>query len=963
MANLFSPNANDGDAVTQWTYTLPVPQPTDVYKGEPRAMIDINNVKRPDGKVVTVVKYNDPKTWTKGENALLAYLANAVASRTPGSEGTLPINPAYFPSGMAKFADWLRSAGSKAGKGIPTTIADLFDDVLYRDDSGEDPGPANPADASGSGLRMWALGEQGPPSWLGFRDKKSCKDSEERIPLGRWLTDVEGQARKQLVDNLPKGCCAIAALAASGVNHKDLAKLDPQKWVGVSVEVLKAFLEGLGRSYQIVDSLGRTICYKKQVGKGTTRLVVAAGHCVAFTSKMTLEKTAQHPEHLFKLIAPENLIGDMIKVCDKYMPLRGPYSVEVDMFANGCQIGPRSYMAALKTQENLSLDFNSAYAAILLNPSYKFPVPCGTEVIREYDLCEVERDFIKPHGFYNWETRGLHIEEKALLFNGAVSGWILGQVMLEATTSQQFMIRGDFVTHYAKSGKQITPEFEADMKELVLEQMRNDKQPVDKYPKCFYRGIVCFSGFLEKTESQKLIVTDRHESEVDYMLARSAQDLDYTVYTRDGEFNFMKMNHYRNTGVLAKKAVYCYMGLQLLRLWRATKQIDPAAQLEHVATDCLNVSTIARDLVIEKLTEASYIGAGLGQCKLQRSKPPNELCARRELGLFSAPSPMNLPSTTSVPLEVLLAALESGQAAPKMAIFGPPGSGKTTQILMGRVIPAIRKMGMEVALLTPYLTHAAILGCPTLASFLSDKRDSRLLAKTLDKVVVVIDEAGLMEPHQWTALRKLQPAGWIFLGDPYQLTRCGDLFDVIRRFRLPITWTDYHDNDRFGGSESDSPAVRADKRQRMHETLKTLDQACEEQRQTGAYRRPGPGEFPQGLEKKLRHVKFYESIENAKVYLESMQAPQGIHVCGFRHEHTDGDKAIKEQFSDASTVHALQGRTIGDQSLLITDYDCDPRLLRTALSRAVSIDHVAVVRRKEIRKYNLAGRVPKFNFA
>lgn len=182
------------------------------------------------------------------------------------------------------------------------------------------------------------------------------------------------------------------------------------------------------------------------------------------------------------------------------------------------------------------------------------------------------------------------------------------------------------------------------------------------------------------------------------------------------------------------------------------------------------------------------------------------------------------------------------------------------------------------------------------------------------------------------------------IGDPFQLTRCGDLFDIVSRLNMPICWTTYHSQDRFATEDQ-----RA-----MHETLQTLDAVCWADQQAGHYRRSGHGHFPDGLEDKLTHVKFYPSVKAARDALAATGLP--ILACGWRHKHTDLSQEIVDTCDEASTVHALQGKTVRDSALLITDYSCDPRLLRTAISRAISLKHVAVVRRPTHRNWRSNGQ-------
>ena len=299
---------------------------------------------------------------------------------------------------------------------------------------------------------------------------------------------------------------------------------------------------------------------------------------------------------------------------------------------------------------------------------------------------------------------------------------------------------------------------------------------------------------------------------------------------------------------------------------------------------------------------------------------------------------MNTPPLPFIDLEEALQAAERSQAF-RLAVFGPPGSGKTTQVLQKRILPAIYKHKLVPVVLTPFRAHAERLGCATLAAFMSNRFDKGKFASALENVVVIVDEAGLVEPCHWAMLDRLHPAGLVIVGDPFQLTRCGDLFDITERLRLSIAWTSLHGSDRFGGNKA------------MHETLQVLDKACYQDHLSGKHRTSGPGTFPQDLEDDLKHVKFFDTTEEATAYLQTKGMP--ILACGWRHKYTDDDPEL--EVGEASTVHALQGRTVDNMAILITDYDCDPRLLRTAISRATSLDAVAVVRRKVFREYKYEG--------
>ena len=939
MANLFSPRGDD-DAVL-WDDYVGASAPTGPYRGVAHAKVDIWQHKR-DGRISTRLSWNNPADWSDGERSLVEYLGDAISSRDPGGGEQLLIRPEFYPSGLRELAEWIAQSGDQGGdRLVPTIFAQLFDAVQGEDggDAGEE---VDPAEAGGGNIRMWS--DSGIPNWMELK--------------GEWLLSPKGAEATRLVENLPVGCCAITALACSGVNHRDLESLNTAEWVGASVDQLAAFLDKLGRNYQLVDCLGRTVKHAHSPGRPTTRMVVANGHCTAFKSNVWIKTSLTDPKRLITINRAPNVVRDIIAVCEMFLPLRGALTLESDVFARMSRIGPRGYTAAYNTQENCSLDFNAAYTSILTNPQFVFPKAVGSETVEEYDWRSAWLSEIKPHGFYLWSPLGLDREERACLLNGERTGWTLGAVLIQLQ-HDPVLIGGHYVTETFAPGKSLEDEdgliWQSALARLVEPPRDNTLRESKRVTKDIYRAIVVYSGYLEKTEGTSTLVTGVHGSDVPYLRARADKDLDYTPYGPVGHaddgtraMEFLRTTVYRKGGGPAKLAVYCYMGLILWHLWKWVTHIDPGAQLESIRTDAMNLRiTIPKELLVERLKSVGLVGTGLSQWKTQPTWPASGEDRREYEEISVVPPSMALKPPAVFDLETALRGLETGTLSPHLAVFGPPGSGKTTQVLEKRILPAIRARGLTPVVLTPYRSHADRLECPTLASFLSSKRDQRLVAKSLEKVVVIVDEAGLVEPVHWVMLNRLCPAGCVVLGDPFQLTRCGDLFDIVARLNMPICWTTYHDRDRFASEDQQS----------MHETLQVLDAVCLEDQQAGKYRRSGYGSFPAGLEDKLHHVRFYASVELAK---EALLDCGPILVCGWRHKNTDQNPEFEGM--ESSTVHALQGRTV-KSALLIADYDCDPRLLRTALSRAISLKYVAVVRRPTHKSWrDVRGTRPPIQF-
>jgi len=231
--------------------------------------------------------------------------------------------------------------------------------------------------------------------------------------------------------------------------------------------------------------------------------------------------------------------------------------------------------------------------------------------------------------------------------------------------------------------------------------------------------------------------------------------------------------------------------------------------------------------------------------------------------------------------------------------------------------PALEAKGITVKMATPLLAHVDRMieknvECESNAGFVTT-HDFAMLRKSMRKAVMVIDEIGLATPHHFAALKFINPAGIILLGDHRQLSSAGDLLRIIQRLEVSVINLEPHANDRFNGCQG------------MRNVLKILEDEIDKQYAAGMHSSPGPGMWP-GVELEKR-------LEAAG--LRFVDDRTGDVVLGWRHKIVDplGGK----------TVHSTQGDTITD-TIFVADYKCDPRLLYTAISRSVLLSNVSVQR-------------------
>ena len=851
--------------------------------------------------------------------------------------------------------------------------AELLDDIL----GGAVARPVNP-DPYGTGL-PYDVGEplddsdaieaflnlpifnndMAPPAWL--------------VLNGKWLTaEPKGKKIGEFLATLGEGQCSLRALIhAKAAVAKDVRGINPADWTGAPVRKMVEFLNERRIPSRFFDGMGRLVYSRDWAGtKHKVKFLVAGGHVMAFTSPCS------RPDSIFSLASDSpSPMAETYKSLCKHFGLRSAVSIWNKQFYETAGIraphyGDRSY------RSQACYDMNKSYPSIMTNPDNIFPISNGGEVVRSVCVDGEARLYspndIVPHGFYLCnvadivETPGCSMRpaEEMVIMSGIHEwAWMYGDALLRAYPLCSFRVREEFVCDGFTYGAPLSlgdgSETAAVLRASILVSFPADEQPTEKEITArFYRMLTQYSGMIESTTSSVEIDVNAplHQDEWGYYDKASAVNLEMTPFVDgtgtepiawDADASLLtgkrlkghKARSFSTAGQLAKLAIYSYTRLALLGVYRAVLTADPNAYLVRLATDSISFEgsmgkPLSLDTITTHLTNVGILTDAPGGFKPQDTKT----------GGIATPLPFSpcrinsamLRSMAVVPpvvmdLEDVYVAFDKGTIR-SAAIFGPPGSGKTSQALKMEIIPSIRKNRLTPVLATKTLAHAERLGGVTLGSILSPKNDSEAVSRAMASSVIIVDEAGMSSPSDIANLRDLNPAGLVLVGDPRQLSTSGCLIATCSTLKIPVAWTKPHGNDRFKGD----PAMRR--------VLAVLETTIDQMAAEGVFRGDPLSVFwKNNLDTELKEagLPFVDSFDAAVDRLGK------AHVLGYRKRFTYESPALNALAQDGSilsvnTVHKAQGQTL-DGPLIITDFRTDPRLLYTAVSRATALKKVAVI--------------------
>jgi len=791
---------------------------------------------------------------------------------------------------------------------------------------------------------------------------------DERAPSwlvinGEWTTEPpKGKKVRDFLETLKPGQCSLRALFhARAALAKDIKDINPDDWTYATVGKMIDFLNERHIPSRFFDGMGRIVYSQDWVGsKHKVKFMVAGGHVMAFTSRCS------KPEAIFTLIGDSpSPMAEVFNMLGKHFGLRSTVSIWNREFYDKCNIRAPIWMPD-STRASFCYDMNKAYPSIMCNPDCIFPLSSGGELVTAFDPQHMNTRELTAHGFYEVNIQELTQSaatsrrpgEEHLII-GAIHGWgwMYGDVLAKAYPDADVTVRGSYITEGFTAGRPLSLDDGSALAALMRSTFKATK-PNDDEVKLFFGTLVTYSGMIESTSSSTTLDINAplEEDEWNYYNKASEEIQDATPRMGDDNTN-AKPNwsqtllgrHLKGTrdrsfsiaGQLAKLAIYSYVRLALLEMFRDVIAAMPSAYLTRLATDSISFYSDTCDS-IDVGIDSDKIGTKPGQFKLQeavaKGEPPKPIPLNPPAIPMYAPSTaacLQPPPAVAVDLEDLYAAFWERRMC-SAAVFGPPGSGKTTQVLKKEIIPSLRKHSLTPVLATKTSAHAERLGGVTLGSILSPKLDTEAQRRALSKSVIIIDEAGMSSPSDISNIRDLHPAGIVLVGDPRQLTSSGCLVAIARTLKLPIAWTSPHSKDRFGGSAA------------MRNVLSVLETKIDEMIETGVFSGDALAiAWPRGLEADLEAagLRFVDSVQEAMVSFEDAGP---IHVLGYRRKYTYENKTLlgmlaKNEIESVSTVHKAQGQTL-EGNLIITDFWTDPRLIYTAISRATSIDKVAVLR-------------------
>ena len=859
----------------------------------------------------------------------------------------------------SELLDWLLSGGA------PSRLADQESAVRHPAGSGE-PEPSEPEVHCSAleqflNLRVGVAPGGGPP-----RARAEVARQPERVPSwlvinGEWTTEPpKGKKVRDFLATLKPGQCSLRALFhARAALAKDIKDINPDDWTYATVGKMIDFLNKRHIPSRFFDGMGRIVYSQDWVGsKHKVKFRVAGGHVMAFTSRCS------KPEAIFTLVGDSpSPMAEVFNMLGKHFGLRSTVSIWNREFYDLCNI-----RAPIWTPENMRASFcydmNKAYPSIMCNPNCIFPLSNGGEIVSAFEPQLMNTRELIAHGFYEVNIQELTRpttrpgEEHLIIGASHGWGWMYGDVLVKAYPDADVLVRGSYITEGFTTGRPLSLDDGSALATLMRSTFRTTN-PGDDETKLFFNTLVTYSGMIESTASSTTLDINAplEMDEWNYYNKASEEIQDATPRMGDDNTN-TKPNwsqtllgrHLKGTrdrtfsiaGQLAKLAIYSYVRLALLEMFRDVVAAVPGAYLTRLATDSISFYSEIDCSDIESFNVSDKIGPLPGQFKLQptvaKGNPP------RPIPINPPAIPMYAPSTAAclqpppavlVDLEDLYAAFWERRMC-SAAVFGPPGSGKTTQVLKKEIIPSLRKHSLTPVLATKTSAHAERLGGVTLGSILSPKLDTEAQRRALSRSVIIIDEAGMSSPSDISNIRDLHPAGIVLVGDPRQLTSSGCLVAIARTLKLPIAWTAPHSKDRFGGSAA------------MRNVLSTLETKIDEMIETGVFSGdPLAIAWPHRLEADLEAagLRFVDSVQDA---MDSFEDAGPIHVLGYRRKYTYENKTLlgmlaKNEIESVSTVHKAQGQTL-EGNLIITDFRTDPRLIYTAISRATSINKVAVLR-------------------
>lgn len=807
---------------------------------------------------------------------------------------------------------------------------------------------------------------------------------------GAWLTVTSVKMLKKLRD-APQGCCALWALSASScVNQSVVLTERTADWVGASVMQMVKFLIGHNCNFRIYDSIGRPVMRRESDNK-LCRFMVANGHVFAFSTCATLnplELTSAAHDDGSKL---QDFLNEKFKFrSSNSIEVREFYdgcAIRPPMYKSTTPLDFDVTIDLVKAYPSVLLDPTSRFPIFEgdedIQEYDERSVPrdeisrTGFYLMRLSFMTHGERLIVARGGHMSWVYGDMVLRTWPNVATFPVSGEYvaMSEVRGSAITPDEGKKLQTIVYPYIK--------VEANTEPLPGSAPVTRAQKLNGLIRSYtYSAITRFSGVMEKQSSSsvKSSGVPAHELEFDYIKSRAQSRLDYEpninrsygprfgesgVCTEGDSKNLAKstlsyLTTYRTNSVWhktarpAKLALYSYIAGRLVEGWREMVTKDPGAQIAVIWTDCISALTTA-DPTTYDCVESGVLGKfrivsdRRAELRSGHATPADELdeimaMAGRSNASFKAPvlenqrTPEMLPLVlgslipqvpSEMTLDAVVAAIKDGWV-PRLAIYGPPGCGKTHG-LVTRLMAALTGAGRVPVVVAEYAAHVARLNemgvdtCTT-SSFLRSTCDFSQLRNAMKNRVLIIEEVGLIKPCYLSMLESLHPGGVIIVGDPYQLSHCGNLTRLAGRFKARIVRMQMHNLDRYSGEPE------------MHAILNILIKAINEGDAKGESRYwPETVDGEEPLMAKIALLRSVGTVSDAFPGEDFM-------VAGYRHKYTDKFEG-KVVFRGGRTVHSLQGATVHKNMLIVDWQNWSPRLLFTAISRAKGVRSVCLLTR------------------
>jgi hypothetical protein len=894
--NSYSPGGND-DYQDPQQYMM-----YEAKQTRSRKMIDYET----RGKRQVYRPVGDPKTWTRNDKLALAHMLQTVNEL--GRRDVAVGNPRY---GIADgFIDAARGMlqAQQMGFGLTQRQFAAFEPYLIQDNEreeemararqmrigmfdepdDEDDDDMGPIAAAGAlnGMRLADAPEY--PAWLEFTAKR-----------GRFLEPEEpknARARAWL-PAAGEGCCALRALFAAGIPFRDLRNLDKEEWKNVRVEQMTEFLRGRGQPHRFYDALGRIVVDYQGNGSAKMHFLLWQNHVAAFVAgaqepfRLKEVERAQHTRKVYEYFGT---------VLGKW---RGTNSIEVAEFFENCGIRAPVFGGG---QFSFTVDMKQAYPTIMQSVDNIFPISTGVEKIEHFEaklvaVGELGDEFVYVQCNYGTarftadEIKFLPVRESTDYF------WIWAPALKKLLAETETLyIRGRFELFDAKRGREIDLEDFARENDVdgLLEEMKLERGLGAE--KAFKNAMVHYSGFLGAEKTVREVCTIPFElqpDEVAALRARERELCDFSTQFCEGKTKVTRGSIYRQTGRPALLAIYSYVSVELIMLWREIKAADKFAVLLLSRTDCIGFYTKMRRAALEQLPRIAS-----GRFKIEKQNDEKEGKFR---GVWSM--------SCEVKKNIMKITREEAHDARSVLIQGPPGAGKT-HFVVNSLIPRLRQENptTEIICATTTKEFAAVNGWELVQSLFRKTLCSDRCRQRVERSILICDEISLADPATLRIIQLCNAYRLYLIGDACQLSQVGDIERIAARMGCALLNFDYADINRFtdGGRMT---------------TLLTYLRAM--------ISRSGPNNMQAVRPPRSLRRRFEE------YGVQIGPAAPGSTVLAWEHVYVN---AYRADGFVAQTVHSAQGKTI-EGTISVVDCWRDVRLLYTAISRARSLDQVVVV--------------------